>query len=166
MARKCTVCIHPKRAEIDKLLAAGSESNRRVASQFGLVAKSVDRHAASHLPARVQAAVERKQIALDAPLADQVNWYQEQARECLFRAMDADDLSNAGTHIARGLECLNMLAKLTGSYAPQKHQHSILDLRKLTPEQHIGELEKMRADVDAEIARLRELQVEREKVLS
>lgn len=62
----------------------------------------------------------RRGAELDAPLADQALWWQEQARECLQLARDADDISSAAALIGRGIGCLDMLAKLTGAYAPTK----------------------------------------------
>ena len=56
---RCTVCTHPERGTIDALIAA--QSARSVASQYGLAARAVQRHAARHratLP------------ATDAPPAD------------------------------------------------------------------------------------------------
>ncbi|HER8900604.1 TPA: hypothetical protein VMX41_001797 [Streptococcus pyogenes] len=43
IGRKCTVCAHEARAEIDVLLAEGA-SVRKVAAQFGLTKSAVDRH--------------------------------------------------------------------------------------------------------------------------
>lgn len=46
----CSVCIHPQRAEIDRLLATDAGSTRNVAKQFGLHYTAIHRHATNHLP--------------------------------------------------------------------------------------------------------------------
>lgn len=58
---KCSVCMHPKRAAIDKALVAG-ESFRRVAAQFGASATSLRRHQKAHLIDVIQRA-ERNHVA-------------------------------------------------------------------------------------------------------
>jgi len=49
MPRVCTVCTHPQRAEIDRQLALGEATQSRISAQHGLVRRSLDRHARSHL---------------------------------------------------------------------------------------------------------------------
>ena len=44
MPRVCTVCTHPKRAEIDLTLASGSAAKRRIALKYGLIDVSIGRH--------------------------------------------------------------------------------------------------------------------------
>jgi hypothetical protein len=50
MGRQCTVCEHPQRKAIEKLLVDPSSSNRRVAAQHGLAEASVRRHKSDHMP--------------------------------------------------------------------------------------------------------------------
>ena len=54
--RPCTVCKHPKRREIDQLLAQQSVSMRDIASQFNLGRNSVGHHAQTHIAPLVTAA--------------------------------------------------------------------------------------------------------------
>ena len=55
MPQKCSVCIHPERAEIDKALVA-RVSLRTIADQYGLSKTALIRHKASHMAAAVVAA--------------------------------------------------------------------------------------------------------------
>jgi len=48
MARPCTICTHPKRAEIDKLLLQDT-SYRDIAGRFGLSKTAISRHKESHI---------------------------------------------------------------------------------------------------------------------
>lgn len=50
MPQVCTICTHPQREEIDRLIVAGEESNRRIAAQFSIAETSLRRHAGNHLP--------------------------------------------------------------------------------------------------------------------
>lgn len=44
MPRTCTVCSHARRAEIDKLLAAGNDAYRNIAQQFRISPSALTRH--------------------------------------------------------------------------------------------------------------------------
>lgn len=59
MPRACTVCGHPKRAEIDAALVSRESSNRRIASQYDLSERAIRDHKANHLKARMIEAAER-----------------------------------------------------------------------------------------------------------
>lgn len=54
--RKCSVCNHPDRGEIDKALVTRSASMRDVAGQYGVSRSALSRHKTNHLPRLVQAA--------------------------------------------------------------------------------------------------------------
>lgn len=47
MARKCTVCEHPKRKQIDSALAIDGASYRTVSNRFGLTQSALKRHVAN-----------------------------------------------------------------------------------------------------------------------
>lgn len=59
--RKCTVCDHPELTRIDSLLLERNVSKRSIAIQFGLAPMSLVRHSKTHLPAKIQRAVARKE---------------------------------------------------------------------------------------------------------
>ena len=50
MGRRCTVCDHPKRAEIDRALVDNDAGYRTVASRFGIAPGAAFRHRKKHLP--------------------------------------------------------------------------------------------------------------------
>lgn len=51
MGRRCNVCDHPKRDEIDRLLVLNETSLRNVSKQYGLTTAALHRHKAGHLAA-------------------------------------------------------------------------------------------------------------------
>ena len=50
----CTVCTHPRRSEIDAALMLHRVGYRVVVRRYGLVLRSVKRHADNHLAALIQ----------------------------------------------------------------------------------------------------------------
>ncbi|MCB4821164.1 hypothetical protein [Roseicella aerolata] len=67
MSRRCHACIHPHRAAIDGLLAAGTPAGQ-VAEQFGLGPDAVERHAKNHLRRALNTV--RAALAPPAPAAE------------------------------------------------------------------------------------------------
>ena len=57
---RCTVCGHPDRAVVDRLLAAGSVSVRSIAAQFSLAKSSLLRHRETHLMRVIERQVARR----------------------------------------------------------------------------------------------------------
>ncbi len=62
MARPCTVCRHPQRAEIDQALVAGA-SFRDVAGRFGTSKSALERHRREHLSTAIARAYEEQAAA-------------------------------------------------------------------------------------------------------
>lgn len=60
MPRLCTVCHHPKRTEINRLLVANGDSSRGIARQFGLDDEAVRRHSIAHLSAKIVRAADAR----------------------------------------------------------------------------------------------------------
>ena len=61
MPRRCTICIHPARADIDASIVRG-EAFRRIAAHHGVTEQSVRRHRADHLASSLVKA-EEAQVA-------------------------------------------------------------------------------------------------------
>jgi hypothetical protein len=89
MPQLCTICTHPQRKEIDLALVRGEQSNRAIASDFGLHESSMKRHRVVHLaPVLQQALAEQSQ-------ADKIDCNVELAKcfnrvNKLFDACDAE----------------------------------------------------------------------------
>jgi hypothetical protein len=113
VARVCTVCQHPKRAELDRALVAG-EPYRHIASRFGTSTAALQRHKAEHLPVRLVKADEAAQAAEATDLLREVKALRGKAVAILLRAEREGDLKTAlaGVREARG--CLELLAEVEG----------------------------------------------------
>ena len=70
--QSCKTCLHEAKEAINQMLVAG-ESNRRVATQYGLSEASVRRHQQTHLPAMLVAAAERRELVSGEKITDQVD---------------------------------------------------------------------------------------------
>lgn len=70
MGRKCTVCIHAQRADIDKSLLDVKVSMEEVARSHGLSMSSVARHRSKHLPELMSKAIQDRVSKGDAQLFD------------------------------------------------------------------------------------------------
>lgn len=113
MPRRCTVCLHPKRTEVDKALVA-NRTFRSIADDTGLSEAALKRHAKSHLPtwlAKANAPVD--------PVANEqrlVEYHQEREAQDTREAIDA-----MAQLKAINAACLEVLRK-----AREAEDHSIL----------------------------------------
>ena len=113
MPRRCTVCIHKKRIEIDQALVE-RQAFRAIARQYKVSKDALLRHHDDHLPAalvKAQAAAEAAQA--DALLAQVVD-LRDKALGVLSRAEAAEDLRAAVSAIREARGCVELLGKLAG----------------------------------------------------
>jgi hypothetical protein len=139
MARKCSICQHPEREQIELELARGT-AVLRVSALFRASDDAITRHAAKHL----QPAVARAQQTAYAQVAHQEQHAVDLLSEVRSRLERADRLANLAegilTHasaaeqwsaavgavqaVARaqseGRQCLELLARLHGQLGPDQ----------------------------------------------
>jgi len=113
MPRKCSVCVHPKRNEIDEKIVA-RESYRAIARQYGLSKDAVSRHAENHLPVTLSKSQEASDVAHADDLLGQVQGLKDKALKLLEAAEKAGDLRTALRGIREARGCMELLAKLLG----------------------------------------------------
>ena len=119
MARRCTVCDHPQREEIDMQLVCG-ESYRKIADQFSLSFGSIARHKESHIPDALVKAQDAGEAAQADDLLAQVKALQSEAQSILGEARAAGDLKTALIGIGKAKECLELLFKVEGRLQDQQ----------------------------------------------
>lgn len=78
MSRVCTVCTHAECDVINRLLAAGESSNRRIATQYALTEAAIRRHKNDHIPV---AMVKAQAAKADAHALD----VMEELKRCFVR---------------------------------------------------------------------------------
>ena len=119
MARRCTVCDHPQREEIDMQLVCG-ESYRTIADHFGLSKTALIRHKESHIPDALVEAQDAGEVAQADDLLAQVKALQDEAQSILGEARAAGDLRTALRGIGQALSCLELLSKIEGRLQDQQ----------------------------------------------
>ncbi len=113
MPRKCTICTHAKRAEINRALVAG-EKYRNIAEQFRVTLAPLVRHRDDHIPAALVKAKEAAEVAQADNLLAQVCDLRDRAVVILDKAEAADDLRSAIAAIREARGCVELLGKLAG----------------------------------------------------
>jgi len=130
MGRKCTICNHPSRSDIDTALLLNG-SFRQISAQHNVSTGALQRHKNDHLTERLaevqnarnealrlagqKAALEMGAQVFEAQtLLDQVHNLRQKAIHLLDRAEASGDIKTAlaGVREARG--CLELLAKIEG----------------------------------------------------
>jgi hypothetical protein len=114
MPRKCTVCEHPKRAEIDTALADSATRLRGIARTHHLSEDAVFRHKTAHLPATLSKAHEAEEASRADDLLRQVKALQGKTLSLLLKAEAAGELRTALAAIREARGNLELLAKLAG----------------------------------------------------
>jgi hypothetical protein len=112
MPRHCTVCVHPQRDEIDKILVNG-EPYRYIALQYHVSEMSLSRHK-SHLNGLLLKAKNSQEVAQADNLLDDVKDLQNKALSILSKAEAEKDYRAATSAIREARGCLELLAKLLG----------------------------------------------------
>ena len=76
MSRKCSICEHLSRKDIDQLLIAGGQSYADIAIQFGTSKASLSRHKKNHLREQTAKAINHVLLSTQ-PLSTPVRFEQE-----------------------------------------------------------------------------------------
>jgi len=114
MTRRCTICSHSNRTEIEEALLKGGQSFRRIAARYAVTEQSLRRHKAAHIPAALAQAGAAAEVARADDLLAQARALQQKALSLLAQAEAVGDRKTAlqGVREARG--CLELLARLLG----------------------------------------------------
>ncbi len=115
MARKCIICTHKKKAEIDKDIIAG-DSLLIIARRYNISKGAVQRHRGNHVPALLAKAIqdELTDLARGSDLLGQTRELLLQAQTITTEAQETGDLRTALTGIGRVKDLLELLMKVTG----------------------------------------------------
>lgn len=108
----CTVCNHPRRAEIDRLLVE-KVSLRDIAGQTGTTRSALHRHT-QHIPGALVAAKEAGKVADAGTLLDRVQGLTAQAISILDAAKADGKHQTALAAIREVRGCLELLGKVSG----------------------------------------------------
>ena len=119
--RPCTVCQHPKRDEIDKLLASNanfagiSRDYAGISRDFaGISEDALKRHKEKHLPGALAKAENIKEVVKADALLEDVRALRKKALGILETAEKSGDLKTALLGIREARSCMELLAKVEG----------------------------------------------------
>jgi hypothetical protein len=114
MARKCTVCTHPRRYEIDEALVSGQPC-AVLSARYGTIGRmALQRHRAEHLPvALVRAQGAKETVTGESLLAKAVS-LGEEARQIGKLARKRGDLRIALNAIREQARIIGLLAEING----------------------------------------------------
>jgi hypothetical protein len=124
MPKKCSICVHQKRKEIESAILEGKPL-RLVASRFSVSEDALSRHKLKHIIAALAKAQEIREVAMAGTLLEQLRSLQEKALELLYRAEAAGGYRTAlaGVREARGsLEVLVQAMSKLREDAPVQQQ--------------------------------------------
>lgn len=113
MPRTCTICSHPKRAEIEAAIVAGS-SYRHISSQFDVGYKSVERHASDHISQEIKQSKEAEEAAQSLDVVKQLKHINKIALDILKESHDLKAHELSLKAIDRVCKQIELQAKLLG----------------------------------------------------
>src|SRR4051812_34093457 len=113
MPRRCTICDHPDRQNIDARLM-GSDSLRNIAQQVHVSTTALLRHKQHHLPELLLQARETENVARADEILANVRKLQRRTETILDTAEAAGDHRTALAAIRELRNHLELLAKLVG----------------------------------------------------
>ncbi len=109
----CSICKSEAKEAVDQALVAG-ESNRVIASQYGLSQAAVGRHSQNHLSATLVAAAEAQERAHGENLLDRVNGLVDKAMASVERAEAKGDERAVQGGIREARHSLELTGRITG----------------------------------------------------
>ncbi|GAA6745311.1 hypothetical protein Thermus71318_08120 [Thermus brockianus] len=112
VSRKCTICTHPQREEIDRELAEG-RSIRDIARRYSVSRPSLHRHR-THVQDAIQQAIEAKVVSVGASVLDRIRELNREARSLLEEARSKGRYAAAVQAIGAATRLLELEAKLLG----------------------------------------------------
>jgi predicted RNA-binding Zn ribbon-like protein len=113
--RRCTVCIHPAREQIDRALIS-EVSYRSVAKRFDISELATFRHR-QHLPATLVKAREVQEVVEANSLVQEVQALAAKARDLTAKAEAAGDLRTALMGLREIARVLELRARVAGEIA-------------------------------------------------
>jgi hypothetical protein len=111
MPQTCTVCSHSEAFEVNERLIVEKQSNRRIATQFGLKEAAIRRHR-EHIPELLIKASLSEEIASADDLLAEVQELHARTLSVLDAAEEAEELRTALSAIREARGNLELLARL------------------------------------------------------
>ena len=114
MVVKCSVCKHPKRFEIDRLLLSGEGTNRSIAKDYGLDHNAVQRHRSKHIAPALAKAKEHREIVEATSVLGDVSMIRSRLLALLDIAESEGNVKDTCTVIKELRATVELLARVNG----------------------------------------------------
>lgn len=125
MPRKCTICAHEKRTEIDAALVRG-EAAREISALFRVSEDAITRHKAAHIPASLAQAKQAEDVARGDDLLQQLRDLQKITMGTLARAHSGGDYRTVLAAVREARGNLELIGKLIGELQEQQTTVNVL----------------------------------------
>ena len=112
MAQLCSICIHPRRQEIDTAIVT-RQSNRSIARQFDVSKDAVARHRKDHLPDKLVKAADAKERRDAEKLLNLMDELVTEAKDVIKTAKKSKDPRTLLLGIRETRETASRLLELT-----------------------------------------------------
>ena len=119
----CSICKSEAKEAVDKALVAG-ESNRVIASQYGLSQAAVGRHSQNHLPAMLVKAAESRELTHGGNLLDQAQGLFGEALASMERSKAAGKEKDVLGGIREARHSLEFTGRITGELRDNNRDHT------------------------------------------
>lgn len=131
MPRVCTICTHPKRAEIEREVASRSGSIRAIADNYDVGRTALTNHLRDHISEKIAKAAAKKQVEEAISIIGTVQKILTRSEEISIKAQHEGDgkLSLSGLRETR--ETVKLLAELSG----ELDQGVTINLNQMTDEE-------------------------------
>ena len=113
MARQCSICTHPERAEIDEAIVTRTGSLRKISKDFGVSETSLHRHAKNHITESLTKAGQAKAIQA-TDLFEKLEAWEQEVQLIFQEAKKSGNANVALLAIDRGSKLIELFAKLKG----------------------------------------------------
>ena len=114
MTQVCTICNHPERLQIDRMIVKG-KSHQKIAREFGVDSQAVRRHGENHLSHQLVKAYEQKDMAENMDLLNRIDKILYKAENIFDRNYEQRKDGLALKALSEQRQTIELLAKI--SYA-------------------------------------------------
>ena len=113
MPKKCTICFHENRAQIEKDIQEGKLSYRAIGAKYGFSVAPVQGHK-RHMGEKLEVTEKLREVANTDTLCDEIITLKERAYGILNKAEKAQHLSVAISAVREIRGVLELLGKISG----------------------------------------------------
>jgi hypothetical protein len=118
MARACTICGHPHRYDMERMVCSGI-SVPKAAAKYGVTRDSLRRHVINgHVSKHIQKARDKLETEHVRTMLEKLSDLEDMALDTIQKARSKKDLKSTCSAIREYRSTLELSGKITGEYRP------------------------------------------------